>query len=193
MSDGPQHDPGETQPVQPPESTRPMPANPWRVPPYQEREGNGEYSVQQPGQPPGQPPAPPHYPPGQYPSTPNSPYPGTPYSCTPYPGTPYPGTPYPPQPPGQAYGYPVYGPPPAYSQRGLAIAALVVNIVLVLMTCLLGLPSIAGAIVSGIAIAAAGRDPARAGTLVKWGWGLAISTVVLGILLVVLVTMAGAD
>jgi hypothetical protein len=173
MSDGPQHDPGETQPVQPPEGTRPLPS--WQVPPYPQRETNGEYSVQQPD-PPQQPPAPPHYPPGQYPTTPYQGYPGGQYPPqypTQYPGQ-YPG----------AYGYPGYG-PVADSPRGQAIGALVVNIVLVMATCFAGLPSIAGLIVAAVAIGTSESDPQQARTLLKWSWGLAITTVALGALFLI--------
>jgi hypothetical protein len=172
MSDGPQQDPGETQPVQPGEGTRPMPSAPsWQVPPYEQRDTNGEYSVQQPAAP--QPPAPPHYPPGQYPTTP---YSGAPYGQ-------YPGQP-------TAYGYPVYG-PAAGSPRGQAIAALVVNIVLVLCSCFFGLTSIAGLIVAAIAIGTSESDPQQARTLLKWSWGLAIATVVLGGLMIALFAAIG--
>jgi hypothetical protein len=144
----------------------------WQVPPYPQREANGEYAVQQPDPP--QPPAPPHYPPGQYPTTPSQgpAYPSGQYPGPQYPGPQYPGSQYP------GYGYPGYG-PVADSPRGQAIAALVVNILLVMCTCFFGLPSIAGLIVAAIAIGTSDSDPQQARTLLKWSWGLAITTVAL--------------
>lgn len=132
-------------------------------------------------------------PPSQYPD----PYgQQQPYQYDPYSGQPYP---YPqPQEYGGAYPPPMppvphafeYATPPVQSPRNLAIGALVTNIVLTLLCCSpLG---IAGIVVSALAMGRADHEPESAKRLVKWGWGLAIASVVAVIALIVVVLVVAA-
>ena len=105
---------------------------------------------------------------------PYDPYQGQPYQ-QPQQYGPYPG----PMPP--AYGY---GQPPDEGPKGQAIGALITNIVVTLLCCLpLG---IAGIVVSAMAMSRSAEQPESARKLVKWGWGLAIASVVLGIVIIVI-------
>jgi hypothetical protein len=152
-------------------------------PPYGTPSGAPPYGPQQPQQPPQQPAygTPPGYGPGQ----PQQPGYGAapPYGAPPYGAPPYGAPP---------YGAPPYGAPPyAYQQespeqrsiRSQAIAALVVNAIVLTFTCLMALPSIGGVITAGIALGQVGSDPENARRLVRWSWGLLITSVVLGVLL----------
>jgi hypothetical protein len=93
------------------------------------------------------------------------------------------------------YGAPPYGAPPygggyqpetpeQSSLRHQAIAALVVNGILVVLSCLAALPSLGGVITAAIAIGQVRTDPVNARRLVRWSWGLLAATVILTILLV---------
>jgi hypothetical protein len=122
----------------------------------------------------------------------------------PYP-QPYPPQPYPqPYPQPQSYGgaYPPPMPPVsgpyafeghgsrAEGTRGWAIGALVANIVLTLLCCSpLG---IAGIVVSALAMSRADFQPDSSRTLLRWSWGLAIASVVLGLAFLVVVIVLAA-
>jgi hypothetical protein len=116
-----------------------------------------------------------------------SPYPaGSPYGTpTPYAtGAPYGGSPY--APPGQnPYPYPPapghpYAPlsGEAQSLRTQAIVALVLNGLSIFCCGILGIP---GVIVTALALGKVHHDVPGARTLVKWGWGLLIASLALGL------------
>ena len=67
---------------------------------------------------------------------------------------------------------------------------MILNIVAGLFCC--ALPSIAGAIVAGLAIGRADHDLPSARKLVAWGWGLLVASVLLGIVIVVVAIAIGA-
>jgi hypothetical protein len=74
--------------------------------------------------------------------------------------------------------------------RGWAIGALVTNIVLTLLCCSpLG---IAGIVVSALAMSRADYEPDSSRTLLRWAWGLAIASVVLGLAFIVVVIVLAA-
>ncbi|HEY0640490.1 MAG TPA: hypothetical protein VGD67_22905 [Pseudonocardiaceae bacterium] len=108
-----------------------------------------------------------------------------PYAAQPYPAyppygvqdtPPYHGYPYPPP---MAYG----PPPPDGTTRSQAVGALVTNIVLTLFCC--SPIAVAGIVVSAMAMGRGPDQEASARRLVRWGWGLAIGSAVVGVLLLV--------
>ena len=95
--------------------------------------------------------------------------------------------------PWPGYG-PPYGPPPNPGVRNNATAALVANIVAVVLCC--GVASIGGLICAAIAMSKADYEPDTASKLIMWAWILLGVSVVLDIVFVILliafpVIMAG--
>ena len=123
------------------------------------------------------------------PAAPGGPDHGSPEYGSPQYGSPQYGAP--------QYGAPPYGPssgtPAAYGApqpyapteeqsalRSQAIIALVLNGLVVVATCFSALPSIGGAITAGVALGQVGTDVDRARRLVRWSWGLLITSVAIG-------------
>jgi hypothetical protein len=80
--------------------------------------------------------------------------------------------------PGHGYGPP--GVPSASGPGGSTIAALVCNLVSMLLCC--NVLAIPGVIVSAIAMSRSTSDPESARRLTRWSWGLFIGSIVVTIL-----------
>lgn len=100
------------------------------------------------------------------------------WSGDPYGGDPYGGA-Y-----GQGYGYGPPGVPVQRPSNSSTVAALVCNIIGVLLCC--GLLSIPGVITSAIAMGRVESDPESARKLTLWSWVLFGASVVLGIVLLII-------
>jgi hypothetical protein len=95
--------------------------------------------------------------------------------------------------PGHGYGPP--GVPSASGPSGSTIAALICNLVSILVCC--NLLAIPGVITSAIAMSRSTTDPGSARTLTRWSWGLFIGSIVITVLLaavyVILMVTLGND
>ncbi|MFD0691886.1 DUF4190 domain-containing protein [Actinomadura fibrosa] len=105
------------------------------------------------------------------------------------------GDPYGMPPPGYGYGY-GYGPPGvphAPSSNGSTIAALVCNIVGIVLCC--NILAIPGVITAAIAMGRVQTDPRSARKLTIWSWCLFAASVVLGIvfLIIYIVVIANSE
>jgi hypothetical protein len=110
------------------------------------------------------------------------------YGTTPAYGSPYGGPPY-----GSASAYALQPDTPEQSSlRMQAVVALVINVIVVLATCFMALPSIGGAITAGIALGQVRSDVDGARRLVRWSWGLLITTVAIAVLLLVFLVVVYA-
>ncbi|TDC65215.1 hypothetical protein E1200_18825 [Actinomadura sp. GC306] len=103
---------------------------------------------------------------------------GDPYGTDPYGGGAYGGSAYGGGYPNAGYGPP--GVPTSQSGNGSTVAALVCNIVMVVLCC--GVLSIPGVITSAIAMGRVHSDPESARRLTVWSWVLFGASIVLGII-----------
>ncbi|MGP3919748.1 DUF4190 domain-containing protein [Nonomuraea sp. 10N515B] len=106
-----------------------------------------------------------------------------------YPSQPY-GAPYGEQPPpGYGYGYGYPPPPRSQGPSANAIVSLVLNLLAVVSCCnIFGIP---GAILAGMAISRASREPERARTMVIWSWVLLGLGFALGVALFLFLGLSG--
>lgn len=98
-----------------------------------------------------------------------------------------------------SYGQDPYGrPPPGYGPPGVphasvgnggAIAALICNILAVVMCC--NVLAIAGIVTSAIALGKAPGDPRSLRTLTIWSWAILAGAMILEIALIILAVAAG--
>ncbi|MBX6769527.1 MAG: hypothetical protein IRY90_20665 [Actinomadura rubrobrunea] len=93
--------------------------------------------------------------------------------------------------PQQPHGYGPPGVPAAQRGNGLAIAALICNVLLVVTCCnLLGIP---GIITSSLAISRSSTNPESARTLTVWSWVLCVLAVVVALALAAIVLVLDAS